>query len=266
LNEIKDRQNMKKVFGRPKSLKENFIYHYCAGCGHSIAHRLIAEVIDELNIRGITIGVPPAGCAVLAYNYIDVDMIEAQHGRGPAMATAIKRVLPDRVVFSYQGDGDLAAIGTAESFHAANRGENITVFFMNNACYGMTGGQMAPTTMLGQKSTTSPPGRDHLLDGYPVMMSALLSHMDGVKYVERCAVNTPANILKSKKAIKKAIQYQIDGVGFSMIEILSQCPTNWKMSSIDSCKWIDDVMSKIYPLGVLKDIPAADKTKGEGAS
>jgi 2-oxoglutarate ferredoxin oxidoreductase subunit beta len=253
---------MKKVFSRPKSLKENFIYHYCPGCGHSIAHRLVAEVIDELGIRGITIGVPPAGCAVLAYYYIDVDMIEAQHGRGPALATGIKRVLPDRIVFSYQGDGDLAAIGTAESLHAANRGENITVFFINNAVYGMTGGQMAPTTILGQKTTTSALGRDITLDGYPIKMSEILCLLPGVKYVERCAVNSPANIVKTKKAIKKAFQYQIDGAGFSMIEILSQCPTNWKMSSIDSCKWIDEVMVKEYPLGVLKDVTAPEKKKG----
>jgi 2-oxoglutarate ferredoxin oxidoreductase subunit beta len=254
---------MKKVFGRPESLKKNFVYHYCPGCGHSIAHRLIAEVIDEFDIRGITIGVPPAGCAVLAYYYIDVDMIEAPHGRGPAMATALKRVLPDRIIFSYQGDGDLAAIGTAESFHAANRGENITIFFINNAVYGMTGGQMAPTTMLGQKTTTSPQGRNAILDGYPIKISEILCHLPGVKYVERCAVNNPANILKAKKAIKKAVKYQIDGVGFSMIEILSQCPTNWKMNSIDSCKWIDDVMTKEYPLGVLKDIASPTKKGGK---
>jgi 2-oxoglutarate/2-oxoacid ferredoxin oxidoreductase subunit beta len=254
---------MKKVFERPKSLKENVIFHYCPGCGHSIAHRLIAEVIDELDIRGITIGVPPAGCAVLAYFYMDIDMIEAQHGRGPATATAIKRVLPDRVVFSYQGDGDLAAIGTAESFHAANRGENFTIFFINNALYGMTGGQMAPTTMLGQKTTTSPPGRDKILDGYPVKITEILSQLPGVKYAERCTVNTPANILKAKKAIKKALQYQIDGAGFSIVEILSQCPTNWKMTPINACKWIDEVMSKEYPLGVIKDIPALEKKGGE---
>lgn len=253
---------MKKVFGRPKSLKENFIYHYCPGCGHSIAHRLIAEAIDELGIRGITIGIPPAGCAVLAYNYLDVDMIEAQHGRGPAVATGIKRVLPDRIVFSYQGDGDLAAIGTAESIHAANRGENITVFFINNAVYGMTGGQMAPTTILGQKTTTSPPGRNATLDGYPLKMSEILSMLPGVKYIERCAVNTPANIVKAKRAIKKAFQYQIDGIGFSMIEILSQCPTNWKMNPIEACKWIDEVMVKEYPLGVLKDVSGKEKKKG----
>ncbi|MFA4915397.1 MAG: thiamine pyrophosphate-dependent enzyme [Syntrophales bacterium] len=248
----------KKVFSKPKSLKEN-IFHYCPGCGHSIAHRLIAEVIDELDIRGITIGVPPAGCAVLAYNYFDIDMVEAQHGRGPAMATGIKRVLPDKVVFSYQGDGDLAAIGIAESFHAANRGEKITVIFINNAVYGMTGGQLAPTTLLGQRTTTSPLGRDKLNDGYPIRVSEILSHLPGTAYIERCTVNSPPNIIKAKKAIKKAFKYQIEGLGFSMIEVLSPCPTNWKMSPIDSCKWIDEVMSKEFPLGVIKDIKSLDK-------
>ena len=252
----------KKVFSRPKSLKEN-IFHYCPGCGHSIAHRLVAEVIDELGIRGITIGVPPAGCAVLAYNYFDVDMIEAQHGRGPAMATGIKRTLPDRVVFSYQGDGDLAAIGIAESFHAANRGENITVIFINNAVYGMTGGQMAPTTMLEQKTTTTPAGRHKTLDGYPVKVCELFSQLQGATYVERCTVNSPASINKTKKAIKKAFQCQIDGLGFSLVEILSPCPTNWKMMPIDSCKWIDEVMSKEFPLGVFKDNIAAAKKPAE---
>jgi 2-oxoglutarate ferredoxin oxidoreductase subunit beta len=253
---------MKKVFSRPLYLKEN-IFHYCAGCGHSIVHRLIAELVDEMGIRGITIGVPPAGCAVLAYNYLDIDMIEAQHGRGPAMATGIKRVLPDRVVFSYQGDGDLAAIGIAETFHAANRGENITIVFINNAVYGMTGGQMAPTTIMGQKTTTSPEGRSPALDGYPVQISEILSHLPGSAYIERCTVNSPANIVKTKRAIKKAFQYQIAGRGFTLIEVLSPCPTNWKMSPIDSCRWIDEVMTKQFPLGVIKDIAKADSGKGE---
>ncbi len=248
---------MKKVFARPESLKKT-AYHYCAGCGHSIAHRLIAEVIDELGIRGITIGVPPAGCAVLAYNYFDVDMLEAPHGRGCAVATGIKRTLPDRIVFSYQGDGDLAAIGTAETFHAANRGENITVIFINNAVYGMTGGQMAPTTLLGQTSTTSPPGRDAILDGYPVRMTEILAQLDGTRYIERCAVNTPANIARAKRAIRKAFQYQMDDVGFTMVEVLSQCPTNWKMTPVDACKWVDEVMALSFPIGVIKDI------KGKG--
>ncbi|MDD5711706.1 MAG: thiamine pyrophosphate-dependent enzyme [Smithellaceae bacterium] len=248
---------MKKVFEKPKSLKGN-IFHYCPGCGHSIAHRLVGEVIDELEIRGKVIGVPPAGCAVLAYNYFDIDMIEAQHGRGPATATGIKRVLPDRVVFSYQGDGDLAAIGIAETFHAANRGENITIIFINNAVYGMTGGQMAPTTTLGQKTTTSPPGRDTVLDGYPVKVCELLSGLGGTTYIERCTVNSPANVMKTKKAIKKAFQYQIEGRGFSLVEILSPCPTNWKMTPIESCHWIDESMSKVFPLGVFKDEVSAE--------
>ncbi len=252
---------MKKVFCRPKSLTGN-TFHYCAGCGHSITHRLIAEVIDEMDIRGITIGVPPAGCAVLAYNYFDVDMIEAQHGRGPATATGIKRTLPDRIVFSYQGDGDLAAIGIAESFHAANRGENITVIFINNAVYGMTGGQMAPTSILGQKTTTSPAGRASLLDGHPIQISEVFTQLPGTAYIERCTVNSPAAILKTKKSIRKAFQYQVDCRGFSLVEILSPCPTNWKMTPIESGRWIDEVMSKKFPLGVLKDLPAADAKKG----
>ncbi|MFB3925255.1 MAG: thiamine pyrophosphate-dependent enzyme [Syntrophales bacterium] len=244
---------MKQVFRRPKSLKGN-AFHYCPGCGHSIVHRIIAEVIDELGLRGITIGVPPAGCAVLAYNYFDVDMLEAPHGRGCAVATGIKRTLPDRIVFTYQGDGDLAAIGTAETLHAANRGENITVIFINNAVYGMTGGQMAPTTILGQKTTTTPPGREPVLDGHPIRMSEILSHLEGTCYIERCAVNSPARIIQARRSIKKAFQYQIDGAGFSMVEILSHCPTNWKMTPLESCRWVDNVMTKIFPLGVIKDI------------
>ena len=255
---------MKKVFSRPESLRKKFVFHYCPGCGHSIAHRVIAEIIDELGVRGTTIGVPPAGCAVLAYNYFDVDMIEAMHGRGPAVATGIKRVRPECLVFSYQGDGDLAAIGIAETFHAANRGENFTIIFMNNAVYGMTGGQMAPTTLLDQKSTTSPPGRNAVLDGYPVRISEILAQLPGTAYIERCTVNSPANIVKTKRAIKKAFQYQLDGRGFSLIEILSPCPTNWKMSPIDACRWIDDVMSKQFPIGVIKDEPAKAAGK-EGA-
>ena len=243
---------VKIVSKKPKSLKEK-IFHYCPGCGHSIVHRLVAEVFDELEIRGITIGVPPAGCAVLAYNYFDVDMVEAPHGRATAMAAAIKRVLPDRMVFSYQGDGDLAAIGIAESLHAANRGDNITVIFINNAVYGMTGGQMAPTTLLSQKTTTSPAGRNKTLDGYPLKVSEIFSQLQGTTYIERCSVSTPATVNKTKKAIKKAFQCQKDGLGFSLVEILSACPTNWKMNSIDSFKWIDDVLSKEYPPGVFKD-------------
>jgi len=251
---------MKKIFGRPRSLKAA-PYHYCPGCGHSIVHRLVAEVIDEMDMRSSSIGVPPAGCAVLAYFYFDIDMIEAPHGRGPALATGVKRVLPKHLVFSYQGDGDLAAIGTAESFHAANRGENITIIFINSAVYGMTGGQMAPTTILGQKTTTSPPGRTPLLDGYPVRISEILAQLRGSAYIERCAVNSPAAVMKTKRSIRKAFQYQMDNRGFSMVEILSPCPTNWKMSAVDACKWIDEVMTKEFPLGVLKDIGAKEAGK-----
>jgi 2-oxoglutarate ferredoxin oxidoreductase subunit beta len=244
---------MKKVFSRPKSMKDA-IFHYCPGCGHSIVHRLVAEIIDEMGIRGTTICVPPAGCAVLAYNYLDVDMLEAPHGRGCAVATGVKRVLPDRIVVSYQGDGDLAAIGTAETFHAANRGENITVIFINNAVYGMTGGQMAPTSMLGQKTTTSGPGRTPALDGYPIKMSEILALLGGTTYIERCAVSSPARVVQAKKAIKKAFQYQIDGLGFSLIEVLSNCPTNWKMTPVESCRYVEEVMTKEFPIGVIKDV------------
>ncbi|MCX7634907.1 MAG: thiamine pyrophosphate-dependent enzyme [Syntrophales bacterium] len=248
-------RTMKKIYQRPKFLKDT-PFHYCAGCGHSIAHRLIAEVIDELGIAERTIGIPPAGCAVVAYNYFDVDMLESPHGRGCAVATGMKRVLPDRIIFTYQGDGDLAAIGTAETFHAANRGENITVIFINNAVYGMTGGQMAPTTLLGQASTTTPPGRSALLDGYPVHLSEILAHLPGSAYIERCAVNSAVNINRAKRAVKKAFTYQMQNVGFTLVEILSQCPTNWKMSPVDACRWIDAEMVKEYPLGVIKDIKA----------
>jgi len=244
---------MKKVYARPLSLKKS-PFHYCPGCGHSIIHRLIAEVLDEMKLREKSICVPPAGCAVLAYNYIDVDMVEAPHGRATAVATGIKRVRPKNVVFSYQGDGDLAAIGTAEAFHAANRGELITVIFVNNAVYGMTGGQMAPTSLLGQKTTTSPSGRDPLLDGYPVKVCEVLALLGGSSYLERVAVNKPANVKKAKKAIVKAFQHQLKKSGFSMVEILSPCPTNWRMSPIEACRWIDEVMAKEYPLGVVKEV------------
>ncbi len=203
----------KIVFKHPESLKEN-IFHYCPGCGHSIVHRLVAEVIDEMGIRGVTIGVPPAGCAVLAYNYFDVDMIEALHGRGPAMATAIKRCLPDRLVFSYQGDGDLAAIGIAESFHAANRGENISVIFINNAVYGMTGGQMAPTTMLNQRSTTTPAGRKQAVDGYPVKVSEIFSQLDGATYVERCCGQLAGGRQQNQKSHSESLSVPDGRFGF----------------------------------------------------
>jgi len=249
---------MKKVFTRPKSLKPT-PFHYCPGCGHSIIHRLIGEVIDEMNLQERIIGVPPAGCAVLAYNYFDIDMGEASHGRAAALATGLKRALPDRVVFTYQGDGDIAAIGTAESIHAAARGENITTIFVNNGVYGMTGGQMAPTTILGQDTTTSPKGRKENRDGYPINLSEMIAIARGSVYIERTAVNTPANILRTKKAIAKAFRLQLQGCGFTLVEILSACPTNWKMSPVKASKWIDEVMTVHFPLGVLKDTTGAKR-------
>jgi 2-oxoglutarate/2-oxoacid ferredoxin oxidoreductase subunit beta len=244
---------MKKVFSRPKSLKKA-PFHYCPGCGHSILHRLIGEIIDEMGLQDRIIGVPPAGCAVLAYNYFDIDMGEAAHGRAAAVATGLKRALPDRVVFTYQGDGDIAAIGTAETIHAAARGENFTTFFVNNGVYGMTGGQMAPTTLLGQPSTTSPGGRTGKRDGYPINLSEMLALAHGTAYIERTALTSPANILKTKRAIAKAFQVQLERLGFSLVEVLSPCPTNWKMNPAKSWKWIDEVMAKSFPLGVLKDV------------
>ncbi|MDD5093194.1 MAG: thiamine pyrophosphate-dependent enzyme [Dehalococcoidia bacterium] len=228
-------------------------FHYCAGCGHSIAHRLVGEVIDEMNLRDIAVGIPGVGCCVFAYNYFDVDMAEVAHGRGMAVATGMKRVNPEAIVFTYQGDGDLCAIGIAETIHAANRGENLTTIFINNAIYGMTGGQMAPTTLLSQKTTTTPLGRNAAKEGSPIKMSEMLALLDGTVYLERTAVNSPANIRKTKKAIRKAFQAQIDGLGFSMVEVLSPCPTNWKMEPLDSWKWIDKEMVKVFPLGVIKD-------------
>ena len=249
---------MKKVFSRSPILKDK-AYHYCPGCGHSIIHRLVAEVIDELGIKDRTIGVPPAGCAVLAYNYFDVDMLEAAHGRASAVATGLKRMLPDCVIFTYQGDGDLAAIGTAESIHAANRSENITVIYVNNAVYGMTGGQMAPTTMLGQKTTTTPLGRTAEREGYPILICEMLSQLPGATYLERTGVHTPKHILRTKKAIKRAFQCQLDGLGFSMVEILSPCPTNWKMDSIQSHHFVEDVMTKTFKLGIFSE-PGQEKS------
>jgi 2-oxoglutarate/2-oxoacid ferredoxin oxidoreductase subunit beta len=244
---------MKTIYTKPRSLK-NAVFHYCPGCGHSIAHRITCEVIDEMGLQDKTVGIPPPGCSVFAYNYFDVDMAESAHGRGLAVATGLKRASPQTVVFTYQGDGDLAGIGTAETIHTANRGENITTIFINNAVYGMTGGQMAPTTLRGMKTTTSPYGRDHLFEGHPIRMSEILCLLDGVAYVERVAVNSPANIRKAKKAIAKAFQIQLDNKGFALVEILSPCPTNWKMSPVQSWKWVDEEMTKVFPLGVFKDI------------
>ncbi|MFC1904178.1 thiamine pyrophosphate-dependent enzyme [Chloroflexota bacterium] len=244
---------MKKIYTRPKSLKRT-PFHYCPGCGHSIVHRIMTELIDEMGLQDKVIGIPPPGCSVFAYNYFDIDMAESAHGRGAAVATGLKRALPEAIVFTYQGDGDLAAIGTAETIHAANRGEHITAVFINNAVYGMTGGQMAPTTLVSQRTTTTPYGRDGNLEGYPIKMSEIVAMLKGAVYVERVAVNSPANIRKAKKAIRKAFQVQIDGLGFSLVEVLSPCPTNWKMSPLESWQWIDKKMIKEFPLGVIKDI------------
>jgi 2-oxoglutarate ferredoxin oxidoreductase subunit beta len=227
--------------------------HYCPGCGHGIAHRLVAEVIDELDIREKIIGTAPVGCAVLLYDYFNCDIIECAHGRPPAVATGIKRCEPDKIVFTYQGDGDLAAIGMAETIHAANRGENITVIFVNNAIYGMTGGQMAPTTLIGQRATTAQKGRDENLDGPPMKICELLSTLDGVTYLERVAVSTAKDVIKAKKAIKKAFQNQIDGKGFSFVEVLSMCPTDWKVSPKEAIKFVNEEMKEVFPLGVYKD-------------
>lgn len=244
------------MFTRPKSLKRT-PYHYCPGCGHSVIHRILMEVVDEMKIRDRAIGIPPPGCSVFAHHYFDVDMVESAHGRGAAVGTGIKRAFPDAIVFTYQGDGDLAAIGTAETIHAANRGERITAIFVNNAVYGMTGGQMAPTTLLNQRTTTTPYGRDMKLEGHPIKMSEILGLIDGAVYVERTAVNSPANIRKAKKAIRKAFQAQIDDLGFSVVEILSPCPTNWRMGPLESWQWIDEEMTKVFPLGVVKDVTGA---------
>ena len=244
---------MSTVFERPKALSD-VLMHYCPGCTHGIAHRLVAEVLDELGVTSNTVGVAPVGCAVFAYNYFECDMIEAAHGRAPAVATGVKRVLPGAVVFTYQGDGDLAAIGTAETVHAATRGENITVIFINNTNYGMTGGQMAPTTLPGQVTTTTPYGRDPKLIGYPIRVCELLSTLTGTAYAERVALNNVKNVRNAKKAIKKAFEYQLAGKGFSIVEILSTCPTNWGMSPVEATKWLEENMIPYYPLGVYKDI------------
>ena len=241
------------VFEKPKTLTDAPL-HYCPGCTHGIIHRLVAEVIDELGIDGRTIGVAPVGCSVMAYDYFTCDFIQAPHGRAPAVATGVKRADPENnIVFTYQGDGDLAAIGTAETVHAAARRENITVIFVNNAIYGMTGGQMAPTTLPGQVTQTSPYGRDVETVGYPVKVCELLQNVDGAAYLERVSVNNPANVRKAKAAIKKAFQNQIDGKGFSLVEVVSTCPTNWGLSPEKALKWLEDNMLPYYPLGVYKD-------------
>ncbi len=242
---------MEKVFSHPKSLR-NVSTHYCAGCGHGIAHRLVAEAIDALGIRERVIGVAPVGCAVIAYDYWNFNCSEAAHGRALAVATAIKRARPQNIVFTYQGDGDLAAIGTNETIHAANRGENLTVIFINNAIYGMTGGQMAPTTLLEQKTATTPLGRDAKYDGYPLKISEMLALLPGVKYIERTALDSPQGVFKTRQAIKQAFQNQINNVGFSLVEILSSCPTYWGVTPVAALEWIRDVMVKEFPLGRIK--------------
>jgi len=239
------------IFSRPKSLRD-VDTHYCAGCGHGIVHRLICETIDELGIRERVIGVAPVGCAVLAYDYWDFDVTEAAHGRTPAVATGIKRVRPSNIVFTYQGDGDLAAIGTAEIVHAANRGENITVIFVNNGVYGMTGGQMAPTTLAGQKTDTTRLGRNLRRDGYPLKILEMLSVLPGVRYLERVSVHSAQDTIRAKRAVKKAFTAQIEGRGFSMVEILSMCPTYWGMSPLQSAERIKTDVATYYPIGVLK--------------
>ncbi len=244
---------MAKVFEKPHALSDVNL-HYCPGCTHGIIHRLVAEVIDELGIEGKTVGVAPVGCSVFAYNYFECDMQEAAHGRAPAVATGIKRALKDKIVFTYQGDGDLAAIGTAETVHAAGRSENITVIFVNNAIYGMTGGQMAPTSLVDQVTQTTPYGRKVETQGYPIKVCEMLSNVEGATYLERVAVNNVKNIRAAKKAIKKAFEYQIAGKGFSLVEVLSICPTNWGLSPTESLKWLEDNMMPVYPLGVYKDL------------
>ncbi len=248
------------VFQKPKALADCEL-HYCPGCTHGIIHRLVAECIDELGVEGRTVGVAPVGCSVFAYNYFNCDMVEAAHGRAPAVATGLKRAYPDNIVFTYQGDGDLAAIGTAETVHSAARGENITVIFVNNAIYGMTGGQMAPTTMPGQVTQTSPYGRDTSAVGWPVRVCEMLSQVDGAAYLERVAVNSVQHVRAAKKAIKKAFTYQTEGKGFSLVEVLSTCPTNWGMTPQKALEWVDTNMIPYYPLGVYKDKYAQEAAK-----
>lgn len=243
------------VYERPEAL-EDTPTHYCPGCTHGLAHRLVAEVIDELGLNGRTIAVAPVGCAVFAYEYFNLDGVEAAHGRAPAMATGIKRTLPDSVVFTYQGDGDLAAIGTAEIIHAAARGEKITTIFVNNAIYGMTGGQMAPTSLPGQRTTSTPAGRDISQTGAPIKMTEMLAHMDGSAYIVRRSLHNVREIRKAKKAIRTAFLTQLNGLGFSMVELLSACPTNWGISPPDALQWIEDNMVPYYPLGDYKVLDA----------
>lgn len=254
---VATRRDRIRGYTRPESLTD-VPTHYCSGCGHGIVHRLVAEVLDEMGVREQTIAVAPVGCAVLAYDYWLVDVTEAPHGRTPAVATGIKRVQPDKLVFTYQGDGDLAAIGTAEIVHAANRGENFTVLFVNNTVYGMTGGQMAPTTMLNQETQTTPMGRDPKVHGNPIRVCELLATLDGSAYLERVSLSSPANVRKARKAIAKAFRVQLDRLGFSLVEFLSPCPTYWRLSPVESVKRIDAELTKVFPLGVFVDKTVAE--------
>ena len=245
------------VFKKPNALAD-VTTHYCPGCTHGIIHRLVAEAIDALGIEGTTVGVAPVGCSVMAYNYFNCDMVEAAHGRAPAVATGLKRAMPENIIFTYQGDGDLASIGMAETVHAAARNENITIIFVNNAIYGMTGGQMAPTSLPGQVTQTSPYGRDTNHCGFPVRVSEMLAQLEGPEYIERVAVNNVKNVKNAKKAIAKAFKNQVEKKGFSLIEVVSTCPTNWGLTPTDALKWVDEKMLPYYPLGVYKD-RSADK-------
>lgn len=248
------------VYQRPDALTDSNT-HYCPGCTHGVAHRLIAEVIDEMGIRERAIGVASVGCSVFAYNYFDVDFVQAPHGRAPAMATGVKRVLPDKLVFTYQGDGDMASIGMAEIIHSAARGENITTIFINNTNYGMTGGQMSPTTLPGQKTTSSPNGRDVEVNGYPIRAAELITKLDGASYVVRRSLHDPKNIRLAKKAIRTAFEVQLRGLGFSIVELLSICPTNWGMTPKQSFQWLEEKMIPYYPLGDFKVNPAVENIK-----
>ena len=251
INDIIKPENL--VYTKPRLMNDNHM-HYCPGCSHGVVHKLIAEVIDELGMEEKSVGVSPVGCSVFAYNYIDIDWIEAAHGRAPAVATAVKRLMPDKLVFTYQGDGDLAAIGTCETIQAANRGENIAIIFINNAIYGMTGGQMAPTTLIGMKTATTPYGSRVDLNGYPFKVSDTMALLEGTCYVTRQSVHTPAAVRKAKAAIKKAFQNSMAGKGTSMVEIVSSCNSGWKMSPVDANKWMSEHMFSQYPLGDIKDI------------
>ncbi len=248
---------MNRIFEHPKSLKYTNT-HFCPGCTHGVAHRLIADAIDKLNIREKTIGIPGVGCCVFLYKYFNIDVLEAPHGRAPACATGMKRAQPDKIIFSYQGDGDMAAIGTSEIIHAANRGENISVFFINNSVYGMTGGQMAPTTLLGQQTTTSPYGRDFKTEGYPIKMAEMLATLEGVAYSSRVSLHSPKHINQASKAIQKALEMQINEMGFSVVEMLSTCPTNWRVSPTEALETVDREMIPYFPLGVYKERKGKD--------